>query len=73
MPDEAIVMDLNLGLKETSFKDLLSLVPVVYMTDFEDVGGTSNRTMKMEIGTGETILKVSGKGIRKIQWNSNRS
>jgi chemotaxis protein CheD len=32
------------------------------MIDVEDVGGSSNRTMWLDIGTGELILKVSGKG-----------
>lgn len=43
------------------------------MTDFEDVGGTSNRTVKLEIASGDTLLKVSGKGTQKITWNSNKS
>ena len=43
------------------------------ITDFEDVGGNSNRTVKMEISSGDTLLKVSGKGTRKITWNSNKS
>ena len=29
----------------------------------EDVGGSSNRTVSLEIGTGITRLKVSGKGV----------
>jgi len=36
------------------------------MTDFEDVGGCVNRTLKLEIGTGQAWLKVSGKGMKKI-------
>ncbi len=28
----------------------------------EDIGGTVNRTISLEIGTGRTILKVSGRG-----------
>ncbi len=37
MPDEDITMDLKFDLKETKFKDLLSLIPIVYKTDFENV------------------------------------
>jgi chemotaxis protein CheD len=36
------------------------------LIDFEDVGGTVNRTLKLEIGTGQTYLKVSGVGTRLI-------
>ena len=36
------------------------------MIDFEDVGGTVNRTMRLEIKTGEVWLKTSGMGMRKI-------
>lgn len=32
------------------------------MIDAEDVGGTSNRTMRLNIGTGELTLKISGRG-----------
>jgi chemotaxis protein CheD len=32
------------------------------MVAAEDVGGTSNRTVSLEIGTGVTHLKVSGRG-----------
>jgi len=32
------------------------------MIDAEDVGGTANRTMWLDIATGELVLKVSGKG-----------
>lgn len=37
MPDEAIDMDLKLNAKETEFKNILSLIPSVYMTDFDQV------------------------------------
>jgi len=36
------------------------------MTDFEDVGGNINRTLKLEIQTGQAWLKVSGMGMSKI-------
>jgi len=36
------------------------------MIDFEDVGGTANRTIKLEVGTGQAWLKTSGTGLRKI-------
>ena len=37
------------------------------MIDFQDVGGTVNRTLRMHVYSGETWLKVSGNGTRKIQ------
>ena len=36
------------------------------MIDFEDVGGMVNRTLKLEVKTGEAWLKVSGTGMKKI-------
>ncbi len=36
------------------------------MTDFEEVGGNVNRTLKLEIKTGQAWLKVSGIGVKKI-------
>jgi len=36
------------------------------MIDFEDVGGTVNRTLKLKIKNGKTLLKVSGVGTREI-------
>jgi len=37
MPEEDIVMDMTFKAKETKFKDVLSLVPAVYMSDFKGV------------------------------------
>ena len=36
------------------------------MVDFEDVGGSVNRTLKLEIKTGQAWLKTSGMEMRKI-------
>jgi chemotaxis protein CheD len=36
------------------------------MTDFEDVGGNVNRTLKLEIKTGQAWLKISGIGVKKV-------
>ena len=36
------------------------------MIDSEDVGGSANRTLKLEIKSGQAWLKVSGVGVRKI-------
>ncbi|MBN1842034.1 MAG: chemotaxis protein CheD [Deltaproteobacteria bacterium] len=36
------------------------------MIDAEDIGGTSNRTMWLDIATGELVLKVSGKGEMRL-------
>jgi chemotaxis protein CheD len=36
------------------------------MIDFEDVGGTVNRTLKLEIKTGQAWLKISGAEMKKI-------
>ncbi|MCD4693171.1 MAG: hypothetical protein K8R79_09665, partial [Calditrichales bacterium] len=37
MPAEDIIMDMTFETKESKFKDVLSMVPAVYMTDFEGV------------------------------------
>lgn len=36
------------------------------MTDFADVGGNINRTLKLEIKTGQAWLKISGMGVKEI-------
>ena len=36
------------------------------MVDFEDVGGNVNRTMRLEVASGQAWLKVSGIGTKKI-------
>jgi len=36
------------------------------MIDYEDVGGNVNRTVRLEIGTGEIYNKISGHGEVKI-------
>lgn len=38
------------------------------IVDFEEVGGTVNRTVKLEIKTGEAIMKISGTEVRRIPW-----
>jgi chemotaxis protein CheD len=38
------------------------------MIDYEDVGGTVNRTLKMAVKDGEVSLKVSGLGVKTISW-----
>ncbi len=43
------------------------------ITDFQDVGGTVNRTLKLEIASGDAWLKVSGSGLRKISPNGGRA
>ncbi len=36
------------------------------MIDYEDVGGNVNRTIRLEMKTGQAYLKVSGMGVKKI-------
>ena len=36
------------------------------MIDFEDVGGSVNRTLKLQIRSGDAWLRISGKGVKKI-------
>ncbi len=36
------------------------------LTDYEDVGGMVNRTVKLEIKTGDIFIKVSGSEEKKI-------
>lgn len=36
------------------------------MTDYEDVGGNVNRTIRLNIATGEVSLKVSGQEEKKV-------
>jgi hypothetical protein len=52
MPGDDIETDVVFGTSQTSFKSLLSLIPAVYMTDFEDLKTS-----------GEFALSGSAKGI----------
>jgi len=36
------------------------------MVDFEDVGGNSNRTLKIELENGQAWMKISGREMKKI-------
>ena len=38
------------------------------MVDYEDVGGTCNRTLKLEIANGAAALRISGVGVKHIRW-----
>jgi len=57
MPNEDIDMDLSFQLKQNDFKHLLSLVPVIYMNDFQDI---------------QTDGKVRFNGNLKGVYNENR-
>jgi hypothetical protein len=52
MPGDDIETDLNFGAEKSSFKSLLSLIPAVYMTDYQDL-----------TTTGEFSLSGTAKGI----------
>jgi len=68
MPDDgSIITDLTFGTKETSFKTLLSMVPAIYLSDFEslktsgslELDGTVKGTLKDSIYPDATLqLKV---------------
>ncbi len=45
MPSDDIVLDLTFKTKNTKFKDVLSMIPVIYKTDFEDVETSGNFKM----------------------------
>ena len=45
MPSDDIVLDLTFKTKDTKFKDVLSMIPVIYKTDFEDVETSGNFKM----------------------------
>ena len=36
------------------------------LIDYRDVGGNVNRTIKLEVKTGDAWIKVSGQGVKKI-------
>jgi len=44
--DNDIVMDLTFGAPKTDFKEILSLIPAIYMTDFASVKTSGNLTLK---------------------------
>ncbi|MCK4664030.1 MAG: AsmA family protein [Bacteroidales bacterium] len=56
MPNDDINMDITLDFKETKFKDLLSLIPAIFMTDFEEL---------------QTSGKIALNGFAKGTYNEN--
>jgi hypothetical protein len=36
------------------------------MVDYENVGGNTNKTLKLNVGDGKAWLKVSGQGVTEI-------
>jgi len=36
------------------------------LIDYKDVGGNVNRTVKLEVKTGDAWIKVSGQGVKKV-------
>jgi hypothetical protein len=46
MPNDDIDMDITFASNRTDFKSILSLVPAVYMTDFQDVQTSGNLALK---------------------------
>ena len=52
--DESIDMDIRLNAPETQFKDILSLIPVIYAKDFKDLKTS-----------GKASLEASAKGVMK--------
>ena len=38
------------------------------MVDFEAVGGSVNRTVKISVRDGDAWIKVSGQGVQEISW-----
>lgn len=46
MPGDDIETDLRFKTDQTSFKSLLSMIPVIYLTDFQDLNATGNFTLE---------------------------
>jgi hypothetical protein len=46
MPGDDIETDLTFKTDQTSFKTLLSLIPAIYMTDFQDLNASGNFTLE---------------------------
>ncbi|GAB4279728.1 MAG: AsmA-like C-terminal region-containing protein [Marinilabiliales bacterium] len=48
MPDTNIDMDIKVDAKKTEFKNILSLVPAIYMKDFEGINTSGNLTLNAQ-------------------------
>ncbi len=46
MPGDDIETDLRFKTDQTSFKSLLSMIPVIYLTDFQDLNASGNFTLE---------------------------
>lgn len=49
MPNDDIAVDLIFNAKQTAFKNILSLVPAVYMTDFQDLKTAGQLSLKGKV------------------------
>ncbi len=66
MPGDDIETDVKFGTDQTSFKTLLSLVPVVYMTDFQDLTTSGEFTLN---GTAKGIYSDADSTLPDITIN----
>ena len=70
MPADDIDMDINFFAKETSFKNILSLVPVVYTKDFESVKTAGTLSLKGYVKGKYNDLTMPGFGIKLLVENA---
>lgn len=49
MPNDDIIVDMVFDAKQTAFKNILSLVPAVYMTDFQDLKTAGQLSLKGKV------------------------
>ncbi|NPD44215.1 AsmA-like C-terminal region-containing protein [Lentimicrobium sp. S6] len=49
MPSDDIIVDIVFDAKQTAFKNILSLVPAVYMTDFQDLKTAGQLSLKGKV------------------------
>ena len=48
LPDDGIVMDINLSTPKINFKDILSMIPAIYQNNFSDLQTSGNVSLKAE-------------------------
>ncbi|MCD6555871.1 MAG: AsmA family protein, partial [Bacteroidales bacterium] len=70
MPSDDIVLDLTFKTKDTKFKDVLSMIPVIYKTDFEDVETSGNFKMNGYVKGTYNDTNMPGYGVKLLVSNA---
>ncbi|OFX82260.1 MAG: hypothetical protein A2W99_09385 [Bacteroidetes bacterium GWF2_33_16] len=70
MPDDDITVDMRFNTKKTSFKSLLSMVPVIYMEGFEQLKTSGNLILEGDVKGTLTETQTPSANLRLVVENA---